>query len=676
MRKEVLSVSKGDGESILLPLTWVHTLVIGSGAAGLNAAVQLGASGIEDLLIVTEGLHMGTSINTGSDKQTYYKLSLYGSDADAPALMAEAYFAGGSMHGDLALVEAGLSARAFLHLVNLGLPFPRDEYGQFIGYRTDHDPRHRERLLGRATSAGPYTSREMCHALIGRVRELGVEVREGCNVVRLLALREGGDEKRVVGAITLTANGKLEVYGAENVIFAVGGPGGLYRTSVYPEVHTGAIGLALEVGAKAQSLPESQFGLASTQFRWNVSGTYMQVIPRFISTGPGGEREFLPDYFDSRGQMNSMVFLKGYQWPFDSRKVIGGSSLVDILVYVETVLQGRRVFLDFRRNPEGFSFDDLSEEAREYLSRSEALLDTPIERLQAMNPIAVELYAEHGIDLAAQPLEIAVCAQHNNGGLAANHWWESLNVCHLFPVGEVNGSHGVYRPGGSALNAGQVGGFRAAEYIANCYRGWTVPQDRVRQAAGRAVVGLQAWIDRCGGAGNGTQSWQVERAEFQARMTRVGAHVRSASEAQAAVCEAWTQWRRIEESGCSYKGPRGLAEALRNRHLCLAQAVYLEAIRFALQSGVGSRGSSVVITPDGVRIHDGLGDEWRIAPENPAFREKVLETVVSPDGEVKNEWTDRRSIPRTAAWFETAWARFRRGEIYDGKQRLPHASVD
>jgi hypothetical protein len=36
--------------------------------------------------------------------------------------------------------------------------------------------------------------------------------------------------------------------------------------------------------------------------------------------------------------MNSMVFLKGYQWPFDSRKVIGGSSLVDILVYIETVL--------------------------------------------------------------------------------------------------------------------------------------------------------------------------------------------------------------------------------------------------------------------------------------------------------------------------------------------------
>ena len=63
---------------------------------------------------------------------------------------------------------------------------------------------------------------------------------------------------------------------------------------------------------------------------------------------------------------------------------------------------------------------------------------------------------DHGIDITKEPLEIAVCAQHNNGGLAGNHWWESINVSRLFPVGEVNGSHGVYRPGGSALNAGQV----------------------------------------------------------------------------------------------------------------------------------------------------------------------------------------------------------------------------
>ena len=55
----------------------LNTLIIGSGAAGLAAAVRLNALGVEDIAIYTEGLKMGTSINTGSDKQTYYKLGMY-----------------------------------------------------------------------------------------------------------------------------------------------------------------------------------------------------------------------------------------------------------------------------------------------------------------------------------------------------------------------------------------------------------------------------------------------------------------------------------------------------------------------------------------------------------------------------------------------------------------------
>ncbi|MDF1534712.1 MAG: FAD-binding protein, partial [Methanosarcinaceae archaeon] len=373
MRKE--SIKLGDKK---IHITWVNTLIIGSGASGLNAAVQLKANGVADILIVSEGLQMGTSINTGSDKQTYYKLSLCGLDTDAPEVMAQTYFEGGSMHGDLALVEASLSTRAFLHLVNLGVPFPRDKYGQFIGYKTDHDPRQR------ATSIGPYTSREMCRALIGRIKELDIPVKEGWNAVELLTLDEAHGGKRVAGAMLLNDKQELEACAAENIIFAVGGPGGLYKTSVYPEVHTGAIGLALMAGAQAQSLPESQYGMASTKFRWNVSGTYMQVIPRFISTeqdGISNPIEFMPPYFNDIGEMNSMVFLKGYQWPFDWRKVRDGSSIIDILVYIETALRGRRVFLDFRTNPYGFSFDELDTEALTYLSMSEALLDTPIERL-------------------------------------------------------------------------------------------------------------------------------------------------------------------------------------------------------------------------------------------------------------------------------------------------------
>ena len=60
----------------------VNTLVIGSGAAGLAAALRLKSLGVDDVLLLSEGLNRGTSINTGSDKQTYYKLGIYGAEPD------------------------------------------------------------------------------------------------------------------------------------------------------------------------------------------------------------------------------------------------------------------------------------------------------------------------------------------------------------------------------------------------------------------------------------------------------------------------------------------------------------------------------------------------------------------------------------------------------------------
>ncbi|WP_369461572.1 hypothetical protein [Thermoclostridium stercorarium] len=114
---------------------------------------------------MTEDISAGTSRNTGSDKQTYYKLSLEGSEPDSVREMAETLFEGQCVDGDIALVEAALSVQCFMKLVDMGVPFPVNRYGEFIGYKTDHDPRKR------ATSAGPLTSRLMTEALEREVRE-------------------------------------------------------------------------------------------------------------------------------------------------------------------------------------------------------------------------------------------------------------------------------------------------------------------------------------------------------------------------------------------------------------------------------------------------------------------------------------------------------------------------
>lgn len=650
----------------------LNTLVIGSGAAALNAAVQLFDQGQGDVAIATDLWGGGTSNNTGSDKQTYYKLSLAGEIPDSVAEMARDLFLGGGMHGDIALCEAQNSARAFYHLVSLGVPFPHGRFGAYVGYKTDHDPRQR------ATSAGPLTSQLMFESLAGAVRDRGIPVFDRHEVVSLLT-RERGGGREVIGALALDLGGdqgkdpEFVAFNARNLILGTGGPAGIYATSVYPESQLGSTGMALAAGAVGHNLTESQFGLASTRFRWNLSGTYQQVIPRYVSTGPegGDEREFLNPFFPDMGTLATAVFLKGYQWPFDPRKVREfGSSLIDLLVFRETVKEGRRVFLDFTRNPSGaglledFSLDSLGREAFAYLERSGALLETPIERLRKMNRPAIDLYRDNEIDIASEPLEIAVCAQHNNGGLKGNIWWES-NLRHLFPVGEVNGTHGVYRPGGSALNSGQVGGLRAALFIAHRYAD-PPPEDEAFLAAARdriadIVRSARGMIDP---ALENDGFLDETRRELQQRMTVHGAHIRDPRNIGQALSDAWALHERLR-TGTKISSAGKWPDAFKNLDLCLTHALYLEAIAAYLARGGKSRGSYLVMDPRGEPPCEALGEDWRfiLTPGSAFVNDHVCEVSLDGAGEPVTRWVPVRAIPEEEAWFENIWNAFLRDEV-------------
>jgi len=369
----------------------LNTVIVGTGAAGFNAALRLKGYGQEDIAIVSEGVNMGTSRNTGSDKQTYYKLNLCADFADSPKAMAQDLFAGKAVDGDIAYAEAALSTPCFIHLAELGVPFPVNRYGEYVGYKTDHDPR------ARATSAGPLTSKLMTEYLEKAAKKENIQIIN--NTMAVSIVKKDGE---AVGLLCLDIDNAADeakrfvLINAKNIVFATGGPAGIYADTVYPCGHSGSSGVAFEAGVKGKNLTEWQFGLASTNPRWNVSGTYMQVLPRFVSVDPDGtEHEFLTEYFATPEECLFMVFKKGYEWPFDCRKVIGGSSIIDLLVYRESKLKGRRVFLDFRSNPYGMTdlpYATLKDEAREYLENAGACFGTPIERLLHMNAPAVDLY--------------------------------------------------------------------------------------------------------------------------------------------------------------------------------------------------------------------------------------------------------------------------------------------
>jgi succinate dehydrogenase/fumarate reductase flavoprotein subunit len=669
MEKDVM-----DMDGVKLPVYSLNTLIIGSGAAGLNAAIHLWERGQRNIAIATDCWGGGTSNNAGSDKQTYYKLSLSSESPDSPLQMAQDLFAGGCMHGDIALCEAQSSLEAFFHLVRLGVPFPHNRYGAYVGYKTDHDP------LGRGTSAGPLTSHLMFAALARAVKSRGISVFDGCEVITLLTDKNDG-ETRVVGALAIDRNNidsenlGFVIFNATNVVLGTGGPAGMYKASAYPESQLGSTGLALAIGAVGHNLTESQYGLSSIKFRWNVSGTYQQVIPRYVSTDKDGSdlREFLNDYFPDMGKLATAIFLKGYQWPFDPRKVKDfGSSLIDILVYQETVLKGRRVFLDFTQNPSGggilsdFSFDLLEDEAYEYLKNSSALEGTPFDRLKAMNQPAIQLYRDHGIDIRAEPLEIAVCAQHNNGGLKGNIWWES-NIKHLFPVGEVNGTHGVYRPGGSALNSGQAGSMRAALFIAQRYdsdppdlgRFRSATQSQIREKLNFAVSLIEKKL-------KSGFNIMTQREKTQDRMSSCGAHVRDPSKVKKAVVESWNQYRRLQRES-KVSSPQELPDAFKTLDLCLTHALYLEAIGEYLEKGGRSRGSFLVLDPEGEKPCALLDEKWRfrLNPPDSFVNTKILEISLDETMTVRKNWVNIRPIPRADVWFEKVWNDFMNDKIIE-----------
>ena len=640
------SLRAGDWEMLLYTL---DTVIVGTGAAGYNAADRLHQYGQTDIAIVTEDVLSGTSRNTGSDKQTYYKLTLSGDEPDSVCEMAKNLFDGQCVDGDTALCEAALSAPSFLRLVDLGVPFPRNRYGEYIGYKTDHDPRRR------ATSAGPYTSKMMTEQLEKSVKVKNIRIFDNMQVIKILV-----EDNRVLGLLCLSLDkqGTAEQFVAfccKNVVYATGGPAGIYRDSVFPHGHYGASGIAFESGVKGKNLTEWQFGLASVKPRWNVSGTFLQVLPKFVSTDQNGAnpREFLYDFFTDSGDMLSKVFLKGYQWPFDVRKIKGGSSIIDILVHMEN-RKTRRVFLDFRENPgnELVDFSKLTAEARHYLEKAGACFGTPIDRLLHMNAPAASFYADKGVDLKLQPLEIALCAQHNNGGLGVDEWWQT-SVEGFFAVGEAAASHGVYRPGGSALNAGQVGSARAAMYIAS-KRTADVPLGfPARTIAAIAEAADLANAVTVYGNENVEALWQ----SFATKMSLHGGAIRDYGMLEKTLADvqqllvSFKETVRVREPGHFWK-------VYRLWDVLICQSMVLGAMCDYVKAGGKSRGSALYTDAAGEKPYATLPDTFTFTLDDGS-RGNLVQEADCLNNDRRYTWRPVRPIPLEDDFFENVWRSFR-----------------
>ncbi len=460
-------------------------LVIGSGAAGYGAADRLYREGFRKIAVLTEGRLLGTSRNTGSDKQTYYKLSLCGEAADSPAAMARDLMRGGCMDGDKAYAMAQLSPRAFYRLVELGVPFPQNDAGGYPGYRTDHDN------TLRATSVGPLTSRLMTEALEKCVAAQGARILDGYLAIRIVS-GDGG----VCGVIALNLKtNRLEAFSAPVVVSATGAPACVYEHSAYPVSQHGMTGVLIAAGVPLVNFSQWQYGLCSVGFRWNLSGSFLQVAPRLTATDAAGNTgELLASAFPDPGARDSAVFQKGYAWPFSADRA-EGCGRVDLAWYAADK-RGCKVTLDYTKNPDDFDFSALSAEAAEYLRARGVTGDTPILRLRQLNKKAERIFADNGVDLSETPLPVCVGAQHCNGGAKTDANWQTP-IAGLYVIGEAAGSFGLTRPGGSALNETQISGYLAAAHAA-CAARAPAPQAPLSAALADETKALSAFTEDAG----------------------------------------------------------------------------------------------------------------------------------------------------------------------------------
>ncbi len=442
-------------------------LVVGGGGAGLRAAIEADTCGANVILLTKGKLGAsGVTATACSDRMAFHVTLPYtepGGPENWKYHADDIYAIGGYVSDyDLAEILARESADAFNFLDDLGVPFVKKgrKPDQFV---TDGSK------YARACYTGPRTANEIEAALLRRLKETAVRVIEYSMAAELI-LDEYG--RAALGALCLhTKSGEFFGVEARSVILATGGAGSAFKVNVYPEGMTGdGYSLAYRAGAELVNLEFIQIGLSSVKTKLACSGSLMRAIPRFVDSDGV---EFLARHFPSETspmEMHATVFRKGASWPVSQREP---SRIIDIAVSRE-MAAGKRVFLDFRSDPEGFEFDGFPPDIKERYDKERKADEkelpgkTPLQRLREINPESIAWLKDHGVDLQAGALlELAPAAQHFQGGVKINPRAET-SLRNLYAAGEcAGGQHGANRPGGNALLDsqvfGKIAGHNAAE---------------------------------------------------------------------------------------------------------------------------------------------------------------------------------------------------------------------
>jgi succinate dehydrogenase / fumarate reductase, flavoprotein subunit len=398
-----------------------NVLVIGTGAAGLRAAIAAHQAGREVVVIgkrrrddahtVLAAGGINAALGTVDPQDSWQQHF-----ADT---LREGYFLADPRMVELLAREA---PAAVLELADWGAPFARTPDGRldqrFFGA-------HRWR---RTCYAGDWTGRAILRTLVAKVAELGPTVIDDQYVSELLVA-----DGVCFGALAFDLEtGERTVFLADAVVLAAGGHTRIWRrSSSRRDENTGdGMYLALRAGCRLQDMELVQFHPTGMVTPEEAAGTLVTEAVR----GEGGHLK------NALGER----FMVRYD---PERMELSARDRVALANYTE-IAEGRG-------GPNGGVFLDIT-----HLGK-----DTILEKLPRMYRQFLEYQL---LDISQQAMEVAPTAHYSMGGVVVDPQTHATDVAGLYAAGEVAaGLHGANRLGGNSLAETVVFGRRAGEAAAS-----------------------------------------------------------------------------------------------------------------------------------------------------------------------------------------------------------------
>ena len=236
--------------SALLPQIFTDVVIIGTGVAGLRAAIE--ASHQNDVIVLAK-----ESIDLSNTSWAQGGIAAVMNAKDSiNAHIQDTLEAGAGLcetSAVRALVEEG--PQEIAQLLKWGMRVDRDESGQpALGLEGGH---HCHRIIH---SDGDATGVELARCLVEKVRQQPrVRVFDRCFAIDILVDQRKG-QRRAAGVLTWHPRHGLQIIWAKATVLASGGCGQIFRETSNPKVATGdGVSMAWRAGATVTDLEFTQF---------------------------------------------------------------------------------------------------------------------------------------------------------------------------------------------------------------------------------------------------------------------------------------------------------------------------------------------------------------------------------------------------------------------------------